>query len=227
MKHYIYAYVDPRDSKVRYIGQGQNERWLAKHKHNEQYGVWPWLQRLKELGLEPLRFIVLEKLTKKQADSWEIDLIDLIGRQCEQTGPLLNLSKGGAGSSGVKRSAATRRKLSEARKGNTNSKGNVPWNKGKPRSEETKMKISESLKGKPSCNKGKTHTEKSRRNMSEACTHTEATKQKMSKSHKGKPSGRKGKTPWNKGKSLSEGHKLKISESRKGNTTCTSLQVPV
>src|SRR5208337_5510991 len=111
MNHYIYAYVDPRDNIVRYIGQGQNERWLAKHKHNEQYGVYPWLKRLKELGLEPLRFIVLEKLTKKQADRWEIDLIDLIGRQREQTGPLLNLSKGGgSGTCGYKASAETKRK---------------------------------------------------------------------------------------------------------------------
>src|SRR5208282_3487572 len=106
LKRYIYAYVDPRDNVVRYIGQGQNARWLDTHKHNEQYGVYPWLCKLKELGLEPLRFIVLEKLTNKQADRWEIDLIDLIGRQCEQTGLLLNLSKGGgSGNSGCKASA--------------------------------------------------------------------------------------------------------------------------
>lgn len=46
----------------------------------------------------------------------------------------------------------TKQKMSEAKKGNTNAKGKVPWNKGKRHSEETKRKMSESLKGQ---NKGK------------------------------------------------------------------------
>lgn len=48
-----------------------------------------------------------------------------------------------------------KKKLSEAHK------GKAPWNKGKPMSEETKRKISES-------NKGKYHSEESKRKMSEA-----------------------------------------------------------
>ncbi len=52
-------------------------------------------------------------------------------------------------------------------------KGQIPWNKGKPLSEETRQRISETLKRKYGSGdivhpmKGKKHTEKSRRNMSE------------------------------------------------------------
>src|SRR5208282_1705168 len=195
MNHYIYAYVDPRDNIVRYIGQGQNERWLKSHKHSEQYGVYPWLKKLKAIGLEPLRFIVLEKLTKKQADRWEIDLIDLIGRQREQTGPLLNLSAGGTGGNGHV------------------NKGQVPWNKGKTSSEETCRKISKARKGKPSPNKGKTVSTETRQKQSEASKgnlnwlgkkHSEESRRKMSIGKKGHVPWNKGKTtgqvPWNKGK---------------------------
>jgi len=182
-KHYIYAYVDPRDNKVRYIGQGINERWLAQHKTCEQYGVWPWLQRLKALGLRPIRFIVLEGLTKPQADRWEIDLIDLIGRHVAGEGPLLNLSTGGANSSqGVIKSAETRRKLSESNKGR----------KCKPFSEEHRRKLSETKKGNTN-SKGRVITTEFRRRMSEInkgntnCKgrkHSEETKRKISETEK-------------------------------------------
>ncbi len=178
MKHYIYAYVDPRDNVVRYVGQGQNERWLASHKHNEQYGVYPWLQCLKSLGLEPIRLIVLEYLTQKQADLWEIGLIDLIGRQCEETGPLLNLAAGGTSN---KPSTETRERLSKA-------------NKNRTITAEHRKHLSEA-------GKGKTFTEEHRKHLSEARKNCSAeTRKKLSDANKGKTSGNKGKPAWNKGK---------------------------
>ncbi len=192
--HYIYAYVDPRDNIVRYVGQGQNNRRLATHRHNEQYGVYPWLQRLKALGLKPVRFIVLEKLTKPQANRWEIDLIEFIGRRCEETGPLLNLSAGGSsGSNGCKRSAETCRKISESLKGVPKSEAarrnmakahtgttrtivscrkQSEALKGRPQSEEHRRKRSKALKGNTNSKghtngKGHKHSEESRKKMSE------------------------------------------------------------
>ena len=103
--YYVYAFLDPRDSVVRYIGQGVGRRfrWWRRIEKGDipQYGVRPWLQKLKETGLEPIVFIVLERLTKEQKNRWEIDLIDLIGRVSEGTGPLLNLSSGGEGTTGL------------------------------------------------------------------------------------------------------------------------------
>ncbi len=171
-KHYIYCYIDPRDGIVRYIGQGQNERWVNSHKHNEQYGVYPWLQRLKALGLKPVRFIVLESLTQSQADKWEIDLIDLIGRRCEKTGPLLNLSVGGrSGSSGCRRSAETLRRMSESQKGR----------KGKTPTAETCRKLSEALSGRTL---SKSHRRKIGK-ANEGKVRSKVTRRKLSESHKG------------------------------------------
>ena len=100
---------------------------------------------------------------------------------------------------GKPRSEETKKKISEARK-------------GKHLSEETKRKISESVKGKPAWNKGKHLSEEAKRKLSEANKgernhrygkhHSEETKRKMSEAHKGKK--------------FSEEHKKRISESVKG-----------
>ena len=74
-------------------------------------------------------------------------------------------------------------------------KGKLAWNKGKHHSEETKRKLSESHKGRTTWNKGKHHSEE--------------TKRKLSESHKGR-------TTWMKGKKHTEEAKRKISEHNKG-----------
>lgn len=76
----------------------------------------------------------------------------------------------------------------------TKSEHIILHHKGKTRSEETKLKISESKRGRPSGMLG--------------FRHSEETKRKNSESHKGKP-------PGNKGKNHSEETKRKISESIK------------
>ena len=85
-------------------------------------------------------------------------------------------------------------------------------NKGKPKSEEHKRKISEAKKGKKSGIYGKKLSEESKAKISEANKgkhHSEETKRKISEAHKGKPS-------WNKGKCISEEHKRKIAETMTG-----------
>ena len=128
-----------------------------------------------------------------------------------------NQTNGGGG--GGSPSAETRRRMSEAHKGQT------PWNKGKPHSEETKRKISEAQKGEKhhrfgkslpeehrrnisESNKGKVFSEEHRRNISESNRgkkrgpHSEEAKRKMSEAQKGIP------------KSME--HRAKLSEARKG-----------
>ena len=77
------------------------------------------------------------------------------------------------------------------------------WNKGKHHSEKTKRKIGENNIGKHGMPK------------------SEEAKKKMAEAHKGKPLSEehkkklKGRTPWNKGKKMSEEYKEKLSESHK------------
>lgn len=116
-------------------------------------------------------------------------------------------------------SPETRRKMSEAHKGEKNHMY------GKHLSEETKKKISEALKGKPTWNKGKHHSEETKRRISEANKgkrkppFSEEHKRRISEVNKGKKLSEETKRKMsevNKGKKLSEDHKRKISEANKG-----------
>ncbi len=196
--HYVYTLTDPINGIVRYVGQGKNRRyanWLkAKKEWEFKYGVYPWLWSLKKIGREPIVNKILEGLTQRQADAWEIGLIDFIGRKIKGTGPLLNITDGGGGQRGVKPSIETRRKQAEA---NTGSK--------RPKSEKTRTLQSKSMTGKVSWNKGKSSWNKGKTLSEEHCKHlSEASKGKMkSETHcKHLAEAGRGKIPWNKGKSV-------------------------
>ena len=117
-----------------------------------------------------------------------------------------NLDSGG---SHATPSAETRRKLSEANKGEKNP------NFGKTRSEETRRKLSEA-------NTGKTHSEETRRKLSEAHkgkTLSVEHRRKISEGNKGRTFSEKTRrklSEWQKGKKLSVEHRRKISEGNKG-----------
>ena len=122
-----------------------------------------------------------------------------------------NLDTGGGG--GKKPSEETRRKQSEAQKGEKNHQY------GKPLSPETRRKISEAKKGEKNQNYGKPRSEETKRKISEA--------QKGEKNHRyGKPSPNRGKphsaetcrkiSETLTGKPLSPEHRQRISEATKG-----------
>ena len=87
---------------------------------------------------------------------------------------------------GIPRDDETKRKISESHKGKT------VWNKGIPRTEEEKMNISASLKGKP----GKPMSEDAKRKNSESHKGKHPSKESIRKNSEA----HKGRTPWNKGK---------------------------
>ena len=147
-----------------------------------------------------------------------------------------NLTSGG--DKHKKLSAETRRKLSEAKRGENNhyfgkvlsaehrrklseaQKGKKHYNFGKTRSTETRRKLSEA-------NKGKKHSAETRRKMSEAAkgkTFSEETRRKLSEANKGKKhsaetrrkmsEAAKGRTSPNLGKSMSMEQRRKLSEAR-------------
>jgi hypothetical protein len=179
MYYYTYAYLR-EDKTPYYIGKGKGNR--AYKKHRKGIGV----------PKDKSRIIFLKQnLTEEEAFRHEIYMIAVFGRKDLGNGILHNRTDGGEGSSGWVPSEETRRKISEASKGNT-------YMLGKTLSEETKRKMSDTRKG-------KTHSEETKRKQSEAKkgkTFSEESKRKMSEAQKGK--------------SLSEETRRKMSETRKG-----------
>lgn len=140
-KTYIYALVDPRDNKIRYVGKANNPKERYKnhinpsrdkntHKRN-------WLNLVRSLGYKP-ELLILDHVDIKEWRFWEIFYIDLFKSYGFE---LVNHTIGGDGAS----------------YGNQTSykKGMIPHNKGVPMSEESKNKIRDKLRGIPniSCRK--------------------------------------------------------------------------
>lgn len=162
-------------------------------------------------GIEAFGFEILKECDDKELDFWETYYIKELNTKAPNG---YNLTDGGDGCKGYSPSEETKKKMSEAHKGEIN------HFYGKHHSEETKRKISEAHKGKQSWNKGIKHTEETKKKISEIKKgkeswikgkhHTEESKKKMSEAHKGK-------TPWNKGKKniYSDETRNKILESQK------------
>ena len=210
-RFYTYAYLR-EDKTPYYIGKGSGKRIYSTNRS----------------GLKPpkdkSRIILLkENLTEEEAFKHEKYMIAVFGRKDLGAGILHNRTDGGDGTSGSLRSDESRRKMSEAHKGENHHmygktaseetrKRMSEAKKGKIFSEEHKEKISEANKGKNNPNYGKIHSEKTRRKISEANrgenhhmygkTHSEDSKNKMSEAKKGKI--------------FSEEHKEKISAAKKG-----------
>jgi len=184
MHYYTYAYLR-EDKTPYYIGKGTGPRIYSTNRRTN-----PPKDKSRVIYLK-------QNLTEEEAFKHEIYMIDVFGRKDLGTGILHNRTGGGEGTSGWVPSEETKRKLSEAKKGNTNCLG-------KTRSEETKRKMSEVKKGNTNF-LGKTHSEESKRKMREAAKGkiiSEETKRKISEVLKGK-------TP-------SEKTRRKMSDVRKG-----------
>ena len=210
MHYYTYAYLR-EDKTPYYIGKGTGPRIYSTNRRTN-----PPKDKSRVIYLK-------QNLTEEEAFKHEIYMIDVFGRKDLGTGILHNRTGGGEGTSGWVPSEETKRKLSEAKKGNTNclgktrseetkrkmsevKKGNTNF-LGKTHSEESKIKISESKKGeknrlygKPGFWTGKKHSDETKKIMSEqrkGSKRSEETKAKMREYKKNHP-------VWNKGKSLPE-----------------------
>jgi hypothetical protein len=132
------------------------------------------------------RIIFLKQnLTEEEAFKHEKYMIAVFGRIDLGTGILRNKTDGGEGASGVVMAEETKRKLSKSRKGKPATKGFL----GKSHTEKSKRKISEALKGENHPNYGKKPSEETRKKQSEVKKgkrHSEETRKKQSEVKKGK-----------------------------------------
>ena len=191
MHYYTYAYLR-EDKTPYYIGKGKGNREYKRSRND----IRPPKDKSRVIYLK-------QNLTEEEAFKHEIYMIAVFGRKDLGTGILRNRTDGGEGVSGRILSQESRRKISEANKGNTNCLG-------KTHSEESRKKMSESQKGNTKM-LGKTHSEETKRKMSDSSkgntnflgkTHSEETKRKMSEIKK----------------NPSEETRRKLSEAQKGNT---------
>ena len=181
--YYVYAYLRS-DGTPYYIGKGKKDRAFRKTKCE----INP--------PTDISRLVFLEtNLSEVGALALERRMVRWYGRKDLGTGILRNKTDGGDGLAGAIHSEETRRKMSEANKGNGN-----PFF-GKKHSEEFRRKLSE-------IKKGKKHSEETRKKISETNKarkrkpHSEETLRKIRES--------------NKGKKRSEETRRKMSEIKKG-----------
>jgi len=201
-KNLIYAYLDPRNGLIRYIGKSTIglDRPKNFHAHGQHCGNW--IKNLTTDNLEP-EILILEELSDNasieeinEAEIFHISYWRFLGAN------LTNLTVGGDGIPGLKHSEETKLKMSKAAKGKPKSPehiakiaklrlGKVPWNKGLktgPLPEEVKLKLSKAQKGKPH-KRGWKLSEEVRSKMSLARKGhlvSEETKKRISEAQKGK-----------------------------------------
>jgi hypothetical protein len=155
---YVYAYLRCRNSvngpkySPYYVGKGTNVRAFRRSGR----GAKPPADR---------SFVVMiqEGLTEQEAFDLEKYCISTYGRMDQGTGILRNLTDGGEGASGARRSEETRKKISEARARRTG-EASPFW--GRKHSEGTKQKFSERQRGTKSPQRGIPLTQEHREKMS-------------------------------------------------------------
>jgi len=186
---YEYRLPESEGGHTYYVGQGNYSRPYKPH---------PYRGHKRNPCIKPKDknqiVIIKDNLTEQEAKDLEIKLIAKHGRIDLGEGYLINKTDGGEGTNGIIVSEETRRKLSEANKGNTHTEETrrklSEAAKGKIFTEETRRKLSELKKGKNNPNFGKSFTEETKRKMSEAAKgkiFTEDHRRKLSEASKNRP----------------------------------------
>jgi hypothetical protein len=198
--YYVYGLHYP-DGKIFYVGKGKGNRMYdhatdsrsnkCRNKH-----LQGTIRKIEKAREKVVYKKIAVNLAEAEAHRMEIELIAFYGKRVDASGILVNLSDGGEGTSGYRHTEEAKRKVSAAHKGNT-------YRRGKKMTPEQCQQMSEARKGKPGNRKGKPASEETRmklrawRVMQESSAmkgkhHSEETKAKISEAKKGTPS-------WNKG----------------------------
>lgn len=212
-KFYTYCYINPITEKPFYVGKGCGNRMYSHLSEAKNSSVSNYklntIRKILELGKEPIIKVVLDGLSEEDAFELEEFLICEIGRHDLGAGPLVNLTDGGEGLSGLVRDLSGE---NNPNYGNTREKSSW-W--GKSHTEETKAKISVAQKGKviteaQKANMRKPKSEEGRKAIAEA--------QKLKLASGWRPSEESNlkRSQTLKGRTITEEHAAKISAALKG-----------
>jgi hypothetical protein len=135
---YLYRHIRLDKNQPFYIGIGNDENYKRSKIKANRSNFWKKIIAKTEYRVE----ILIDNLTWEEACQKEIEFILLYGRKDLSTGTLVNMTNGGEGTPGIKRSQEYISKLSERQKGEKSCMF------GKKHSEETITKMSEIKKGK-------------------------------------------------------------------------------
>lgn len=218
---YVYRHIRLDKNEVFYIGIGSDGSYKRAFSKKYRNRHWRFIVDQTDYEIE----IMMDDLTWEQAQEKEREFICLYGRRDLDKGTLVNMTDGGDGLhnpslelrekysklyTGTTVDEARRNKISEGMRKSEAvkkiNKGRVPWNKGKPRDEETKRKIAEKLTGTSLSEETKKKMSETRKGVKKKPVSDE-TRKKMSES-------RKGRIPWNKGIPWSDEVKSNISQGK-------------
>ncbi len=188
---YVYQHIRKDTNQPFYIGIGSDLGFYRANKFSERNEIWERIKNKTEILVE----ILHNNIEWEDACQIEIQLIKKYGRINNKTGILSNMTDGGEGTLNKVINEETRYLLGNG-------------NRGKKRTEESKLKQSKVTKG---VKKSKSHTEKIRQYRIGKKL-SEETKRKISENSKGRSS-------WNKGIKFSDESKIKMSNSKKGKKT--------
>lgn len=139
----IYALIDPRDARIRYVGKTKHELWhrrmlhVAEARSENQTHKARWIRQLLADGVRP-RPVLIERAPESGWQERERHWIATLRNAGHR---LTNIARGGEGGSRPM-SEETKRKISASRIGNKYALGTV-------RSEEFKRKVSAAQTGVP------------------------------------------------------------------------------
>ena len=137
--YYVYIHKKADTKEVFYVGKGHGDRAYSHSNRNKM-----WQHVVKKHGF--IVEIVMEGIQEWYAFELEKDLITSYGRRNNNDGVLVNMTEGGEGISGLTHSIEARKKMSDAKIGNTFMLGLTRSDVSKQKMSDAKRKIMKPVK---------------------------------------------------------------------------------